>query len=627
MLPRLRPATQAEEHGFDPRAVLTVPMQDPLASGAEAPCDTFAAATTTVAPAATSTANAAIYYIDDGYRLDGPKLMGRQAAGNGFLTGFARHAAIDGFWTLVRNTPSAESFKQFVAPLRPDLPVHVVGLNRSGALSNPGCLYIPAPGLREFAWSRIHFGDRAWSLCGIIHTLASAGAMDDITGLLAAPVRAWDALVCTSAAGRDVVIRLLEAQRDYLAWRLGATRVELPQFPVIPLGVDCDAFATSDDGRGAARQHFAIAEHEVAVLFFGRLSFHAKAHPLAMYQALGRAAGARSVVLIEAGQFPNDKTREAFDQARAAACPQVRLIRVNGKDFDACSKAWLAADIFCSLSDNVQETFGLTPVEAMAAGLPVVVSHWDGYKDTVRHGVDGFCVPTILPSAGLGGDLAYRHACEVDSYDRYIGHISQFTAVDVDAAAAVFAQLFSSRELCRRMGEAGRQRARETFDWREIIPRYQALWAELAERRIAAPAAAEAPRHWPARQDPFALFASYPTLQLTPDVRLARGRVDRALLVRLRALEMVGAMRAVLPSEPLAERILVAVPEKGSVTLQEVMAQIAPEHRIVAARAVVWLAKMAAITIIPPATQANGPASVVAPGDAPTQLGDRSPGA
>lgn len=546
--------------------------------------------------------------MDDGYRLDGPKLMGRQAAGNGFLTGFARHAVIDGFWTLIKSAPSAESFKQFVSPLRPDLPVHVVGPHRCGALANPGCLYIPAPGLREFAWSRIHFGDRAWSLCGVIHTLASAGAMDDITGLLVAPVRHWDALVCTSEAGKQVVASLLDSQREYLSWRLGATRIETPQLPVIPLGVDCEAFARTEGSRGGARQHFGIAEHDVVVLFFGRLSFHAKAHPLAMYQALGRAAGARSVVLIEAGQFPNEKTREAFDQARGAACPQVRLVRVNGKDFDACGKAWAAADIFCSLSDNIQETFGLTPIEAMAAGLPVVVSHWDGYKDTIRHGVDGFCVPTAMPAPGLGGDLAFRYACEADSYDRYIGHVSQFSAVDVDAAAAAFAQLFANRDLCRRMGESGRQHTREVLDWRQIIPRYQELWSELAARRAAATAETEAPRRWPARPDPFTLFASYPTLPVTPNVRLCRGRVDKSLLVRFRSLEMVGAMRAALPPEPLTERILVVVPEKGSVTLHDLLTQIAPEHRNIAARAVVWLAKMGAITIIPPAVATSASA-------------------
>ena len=73
--------------------------------------------------------------------------------------------------------------------------------------------------------------------------------------------------------------------------------------------------------------------------------------------------------------------------------------------------------MFCSLSDNIQETFGIVPIEAMAAGLPVVVSDWDGYKDTVRHGVDGFRISTCMPQAGLATDLALRHALEVDTYD------------------------------------------------------------------------------------------------------------------------------------------------------------------------------------------------------------------
>jgi glycosyltransferase involved in cell wall biosynthesis len=52
------------------------------------------------------------------------------------------------------------------------------------------------------------------------------------------------------------------------------------------------------------------------------------------------------------------------------------------------------------LSDNIQETFGIVPIEAMAAGLPVVVLDWDGYKNTVRDGIDGFRVPTLMSGAG-----------------------------------------------------------------------------------------------------------------------------------------------------------------------------------------------------------------------------------
>ena len=42
-----------------------------------------------------------------------------------------------------------------------------------------------------------------------------------------------------------------------------------------------------------------------------------------------------------------------------------------------------AADLFVSPCDNLQETFGISVVEAMAAGLPAIVSDFDGYKDTV----------------------------------------------------------------------------------------------------------------------------------------------------------------------------------------------------------------------------------------------------
>ena len=61
---------------------------------------------------------------------------------------------------------------------------------------------------------------------------------------------------------------------------------------------------------------------------------------------------------------------------------------------------WSAADVFTSLSDNIQESFGLTPIEAMASGLPVLVSDWDGYRDTVTHGAEGLVVPTVMPPAG-----------------------------------------------------------------------------------------------------------------------------------------------------------------------------------------------------------------------------------
>ena len=198
-----------------------------------------------------------------------------------------------------------------------------------------------------------------------------------------------------------------------------------------------------------------ISEDEIVVLFVGRLSFHAKAHPAAMDMAVANAAGNRKVVIVEYGSFPNPQIEQAFEDTARLLAPGVRRIVLDGANHDLSADAWACADIFCSLSDNHQETFGLTPIEAMAAGLPVVVSDWNGYRDTVRDGIDGFRVLTMAPNSDFGSELARQYAQGVLNYDRYCGIASQFVAVDIEKATKAFEALFSSAEMRCRMGEAG----------------------------------------------------------------------------------------------------------------------------------------------------------------------------
>ena len=110
--------------------------------------------------------------------------------------------------------------------------------------------------------------------------------MDALAELITAPVQPWDAVICTSTAVKDNVSRLLQAQVNYLQARLGVSRVVLPLLPVIPLGVHTADFAYTPDQKAAARAALSMSPNTLVVLFMGRLSFHAKAHPLAMYQAL-----------------------------------------------------------------------------------------------------------------------------------------------------------------------------------------------------------------------------------------------------------------------------------------------------------------------------------------------------
>jgi glycosyltransferase involved in cell wall biosynthesis len=543
--------------------------------------------------------NAAIHYVPAGYDTKGPKLMGRMAAGEGFLDAWLRHAGVERFFCYAAQRQDAERF----AALARDsaaAPVEWLPWAAPQGIARPGALYLPDPGLHAHAWRRRAGDQRAYSLTGITHTTASAVAMDLIAQLPLAPVQAWDAIICTSRAVKAMAESLLDEQEAYLAERLGATRFVRPQLPVIPLGVDCARFAPNPAVRAAQRASLGIAPDDVAILFMGRLSFHAKAHPYPMYLALERAAAetGRRLHLIQAGWFANDFIEGAFRDGAKVFCPSVTAHFVDGRKAEARFAIWQAADLFTSLSDNIQETFGLTPIEAMAAGLPSVVSDWDGYRDTIEHGVHGMCVPTLAPPPGQGDDLADAHAIEIDTYDRYCGYASQFVAVDVSATADAYAALIGDADLRRRMGEAARGAALATFDWRRIITRYQELWSDLAERRNSAlesvPAAGRTP--WPARPDPFTAFASYPTQTISASHRMMIGDypADLAALTE-HPLFAFATQRLRLD---LCAIILDQV-RLGETTLESIGDRLNIGDRRYLPRHAVWLAKIGAIKVLP----------------------------
>jgi glycosyltransferase involved in cell wall biosynthesis len=541
---------------------------------------------------------AAIYFTPDGYLTTGAKLMGRHSAGAGFLRGFAATETSSCIWGHVPKRSMAASFGETMKAVGYAGEVRTLTLDQHLRLADAGCLYVPGPGLADYSWRRLAAGERAYSLCGVTHTTASHAAMESMASLLTAPLRSWDALICTSTAVRDSVRVMLEAQAEYLRWRLGATRFDLPQLPLIPLGVSCEDLAFSTTDRAEARQELGVGDNDIVALFVGRLSFHAKAHPSPMYLALERAAARfpeRRIHLVECGWFANEAIDASFRDGAAALCPTVTRHVLDGREPAPRTRAWAAADIFVSLSDNIQETFGLTPIEAMAAGLPVVVSDWDGYRDTVREGIDGFRIPTLMPGAPAGQDLAFRYAAGIDSYDIYCGHTCELVAVDTGAAAHRIQCLIEDPALRRRMGDAGRRRAQEDFDWKSILVRYRELWTDLAERRrsdavlFGPPPLAERPE----RMDPFALFAGYPS-QLLADahpLQLVPG-ANAVLLDARRSLAMNSFAEYVFATRKECAEVLQRVAETPGMTVGTLVAAFPAGRRMALRRGLVWMMKM-----------------------------------
>jgi glycosyltransferase involved in cell wall biosynthesis len=537
----------------------------------------------------------AIFWVPEAYTLGQNLIMGRQSAGAGFIKAVAA-ARPQQLFCYAKSKEESEVFKRVVESNGgSDTTIHWIPWVRPKGLRQAGLLYRPDANIASDAWRRAAQGDhRAYSICGVTHTMATHVVMEAIASLVTAPLHTWDALVCTSRAARDSVRSVLEAAGEHLKDRLGATRFPLPQIPLIPLGVDCAAYTFDQKTRVESRRAMGIEPDEVVISYVGRLSFHGKAHHVPMYLALEQAAHGHQVVLLQTGFFPSKSIETAFHEEARLFCPSVRCIFLDGRDPSACKQTWAATDIFTSLVDNFQESFGLTPIEAMAAGIPSVVSDWNGYRDTVRNGIDGFRVPTLSMPPGTGGDIADRYDLELDAYDFYMFHGSQLVAVDVDAAAEAYRKLISDRDLRARMGEAARKRALASFDWAVIRAKYVALWEELAERRCADPTfhSQYLPRRRPDRADPFTMFASYPTRAM--EARIAFQRcggcsVDQAL-ARLK-LNSTGKATAVLPTPELVSELMALVPEDRWITFENLLRDSPNREGVTLGRAAVWLCK------------------------------------
>ena len=545
-------------------------------------------------------ATAAIYYHSDAFSISRSDLKGRHSAGAGFLTALARHHEATPLHCYAPTRPLAVEFAAAVeraaGRARPVAWIQTADLAK---LAKPGCLFLPGPGLGEHAWQRRFVDQRSYSLCGVTHTISTSRIMDTLGDYMIAPLQPWDALIVTSRPARAAIGKVLEGWGEYLQARFGAPAFSPIQMPVIPLGVDCDRFADTPENRKLGedlRRLHGIAADDVVVLFFGRLSFHAKAHPLAMFLACERAQSRtnRKLHLVLTGSASNAEIEREFREGARRYCPSVNTIILDGADPAHALAPWFGADIFMSLSDNIQETFGLTPIEAMAAGLPVIVSDWDGYKDTISDSEVGYRVPTLIPPSGSGVELAYRELMGVDSSDRYMGAVSQATAVDSDAAGDALLRLAESRDLRRRMGEAGRQRARALFDWSVVIASYEKLWDELAQLR--ATAAEVAPRRagmepFPLRADPFKVFHEFATRQLDLDTRLLCEHPDPSMaLAGILAANMNNFSAAtLLPPEDMERLLLHAHGQERC--LNELLSLFATRLDGRAVRTVGWLVK------------------------------------
>jgi glycosyltransferase involved in cell wall biosynthesis len=452
---------------------------------------------------------------------------------------------------------------------------------------------------------RSYFGHDTYSIVGITHTTASHSVMNSLSSLLFSDAMPWDAIICTSDCVLDTVNKIIDHRQDRLSSKFSIKNPIYPKFPVIPLGLNKNEFDFSESFKKKSRDDLDIKDGDIVLVYVGRLSFHAKAHHLPMYLALEQASkklknGAK-LHLIQTGWFPNDYIKETFENEAKQICPSIQMHFLDGKDQENKRLTFLSGDIFISLSDNIQETFGLTPLEGMASGLPVIVSDWNGYRDTVKDKENGFRVRTISLSEGNGEDLAYSHMMGVLNYDHYIGYSSQRIAIDVKDCINKIILLIENKDLRKKLGINAKARAKNIFDWSIILNEYNSLRDELNLIRE------KESKNYPEmcnkklpsdRLDPFFLFSSYPSAILNKDTNLNITKdiilLDLDELYKLKSIEFANPA---IPSIEKIKEVYDIVNERKSTNIG-IVSSITKINIKEIYRIIIWLIKFGYVSLI-----------------------------
>lgn len=451
---------------------------------------------------------------------EGGVVVGRTVAVEGLLESFAQHS--------VHHSYAVHVDSRELPRVAPRLPSGRVSLHDRRELATP---------TRRFAgWHDSQFDTRlpflarskqraAYPITLTHHTLSYKELLhDQLLRLLLAAPRPYDSVVCTSRAAQRALATCLDSVAERLRSQFGPALGYRGRYDVIPLGVDCQRFRPME--RDVARAQFAIPSDAFVMLWVGRLSLIDKADLLPVLDALAELTARhpeRNLLLVCAG---SERPGERFGAAISAHARELgladRVRTMRSEEFSSPERLYGAADVFLSPVDNIQESFGLTPVEAMACGVPQIVSDWDGYRETVVHGETGFLLPTRW--ARCADDLSDQAWLNESSFDHLA--LAQSVAVDMSALVQAVSRLISDAQLAASMAEASRRRAVAELSWQAVVPRFEALWQELAGL---ARAAGAPPPESPAHDEPDydAAFGHYASQRLDDDaafVLTARGR-------------------------------------------------------------------------------------------------------
>jgi glycosyltransferase involved in cell wall biosynthesis len=216
---------------------------------------------------------------------------------------------------------------------------------------------------------------------------------------------------------------------------------------MVPCGFDAGEFRPMN--RSKARKALGLAEHEFIILQLGRLVPRKGIDNVIRSMAhLDSVIPARLLVVGGDEHEPDEVATPEIARLRQVAREAGvadKVTFIGHRQRDELRSFYAAANVF--VTTPWYEPFGITPLEAMASGTPVVASAVGGLQYSVVDGVTGFHVPPHDPAA-LGERLG---------------------------------QLYRDPPLAEALGLGGLRRARALFTWDRVTDQLRDVYESVLQ--------------------------------------------------------------------------------------------------------------------------------------------------
>jgi glycosyltransferase involved in cell wall biosynthesis len=500
--------------------------------------------------------------LDDFFPPEGELKVGRSFANHNFIRALWRYGTFDEYHFFLHSPSHQKLFGEKHGPYLNSLPVSPrVKLFSRFDLTRM---------VREEEYTVFHQSDHirtyntlchfrnshgSFPVTSFIHSLSYPSFHGKYLEMMLGGASSNDAIICSSTSGKKVLTRMFEELTERCPLPSPGVKLE-----VIPFGLETEDLDRLD--RKECRQEQGFSDSETIGLCLGRFSEYDKMDLFPLLQAFQKVyqPGLPWRLVLAGSVASVDYVRMIELWVKALGISEAVQIRRDLSEREKFS-LYKASDFFISPSDNLQETFGITLLEAMAAGLPLIVSDFDGYRDLA--GIDiARRITTRWGKLDLLAPEGFAPLLDEAMLHRFL---AQSICVDIDELARALKEFFSQPGLCQEMGGKARRKFEEAYAAPVVVRQLEDLWFHLkknyslTQRRSGVN---------PAFPDFYRAFSHYCTEELSPATKVSKSAFAVNLLAIGSQYPLLADMRQIVDWKGVMEVILCAFDGK---TVEEII--------------------------------------------------------